>query len=986
MKRFGKQIAASLLSLVLMAGLIPAAGAVAASRMGDINGDGYVDAGDALLALRCAVDDYTLSAEQALVGDVTGDGSVNAGDAVLILRYDAGLVDSLGDVPENDTPVTPPDFEEEDPDYTLAYKKSMKSGEVYADLGAAVVHDYAWTAYINGLEQKEVVLPLKSNLSEWPYTGEGTLTEIYVDDEAQTVTVYEINYYLGRVRQVRTDTTGEYITVKELSEGSNLDVNTFYVEGYEENDYVVYTSTVNEDERNVIGKIYTPKTVTAEITAVNKDDDTGSGYVYGGNVKYVYAEDEGNQQDHMVYDLDAANEKAHPTLNKDYVLYLDPNGYVLAFERAEEEKSKYLYVKDSDEEMGEWVARVLLDDGTTQTIELNEGECEVEWLVAYDKVQKSNIDEKVFKYSVNDKGEYDLDAVVSECMTGDIKNGKAYISDGINKVIVDLDTVFVDDNSQTTYIGYDAVPNIDGAYIIYVEDNKVIECTFVLDGDIYDVESTYFMLSSTDRETVKYDSKLYWRYLDAYVDGENCVLTVAYNSIKSNDSYKDHLEVGTLYTARKSTDGIYITEVEVVEGDTAGAPNAVGNEAFWLTTEETKEVKFNTDENTTYVCVEYDENEDKWLISRGSLSTMKDPDVASVTVAEADGEYAELVYIFSYIAMDSENSPVPSEPDGEDAAYLYVKMSDESLGEWEAKVLLDDGSTLIVDLDEDAYDIYWADTSKDYSTIDKKVFKYTVNENGEYALEAVEFETLIGDIRNGKAYISDGTNKVIVDQDTVFVDNETGAVSVGYSAVPNMDNAKIIYVADQKIVQIAFVLDGEQYDTSDMYFMLSSTDRETIKYDGSYYWCYTDAYVDGEKCSLTVAYDSIKGNDTAQDDLSTATLYKVKKTVEETYITEVVVADIEEVGMPHAVGNGAFWLTTEETKEVKFTSDENTVFVYAEYNEDEDEWGIFQGTLSDMKCDDVFAVWVVESDAEYAELVYILASIGEMPSLGVPTR
>ncbi len=62
---------------------------------GDINNDGDVDAGDALLILRASVNLLALSDAQKSVADVNGDGEIDAGDAVLILRYDAGLIDEF---------------------------------------------------------------------------------------------------------------------------------------------------------------------------------------------------------------------------------------------------------------------------------------------------------------------------------------------------------------------------------------------------------------------------------------------------------------------------------------------------------------------------------------------------------------------------------------------------------------------------------------------------------------------------------------------------------------------------------------------------------------------------------------------------------------------------------------------------------------------------------------------------------------------------
>ena len=67
----------------------------AAPQPGDINGDGYVDAADAMITLQVAVGKVDLIDAEFDAADVNGDGWVDAADAVRILRYDAGLIDSL---------------------------------------------------------------------------------------------------------------------------------------------------------------------------------------------------------------------------------------------------------------------------------------------------------------------------------------------------------------------------------------------------------------------------------------------------------------------------------------------------------------------------------------------------------------------------------------------------------------------------------------------------------------------------------------------------------------------------------------------------------------------------------------------------------------------------------------------------------------------------------------------------------------------------
>ena len=62
---------------------------------GDVNGDGAVNAIDAMLALRASVGAVELSAEQKIVADVDGNGSVNSTDAVTILRYGIGMLTEL---------------------------------------------------------------------------------------------------------------------------------------------------------------------------------------------------------------------------------------------------------------------------------------------------------------------------------------------------------------------------------------------------------------------------------------------------------------------------------------------------------------------------------------------------------------------------------------------------------------------------------------------------------------------------------------------------------------------------------------------------------------------------------------------------------------------------------------------------------------------------------------------------------------------------
>ena len=61
----------------------------------------------------------------------------------------------------------------------------------------------------------------------------------------------------------------------------------------------------------------------------------------------------------------------------------------------------------------------------------------------------------------------------------------------------------------------------EGTYVIYYPDGKIAEVVFILDGEIYDDNATYFVLADTDRESGDYDDDdYYWEYENAYVDGQ----------------------------------------------------------------------------------------------------------------------------------------------------------------------------------------------------------------------------------------------------------------------------------------------------------------------------------------------------------------------------------------------------------------------------------------------------------------------------------
>ena len=158
-----------------------------------------------------------------------------------------------------------------------------------------------------------------------------------------------------------------------------------------------------------------PETVTGEVTRVEKKTDSQDSYVRldGESDQYYYTA----FPSHMVYDVsnydDGAIDAQHPELNKEYVFFMTPAGYVLGFQPANETSSEYLYVKDSDEELKDWVAKVILPDATEPKVDLD-GDLdntknyamaeEIKWLSA----KETNIDSLIWDYSADSNGVYSL--------------------------------------------------------------------------------------------------------------------------------------------------------------------------------------------------------------------------------------------------------------------------------------------------------------------------------------------------------------------------------------------------------------------------------------------------------------------------------------------------------------------------------------------------------------------------------------------------
>ena len=610
------------------------------------------------------------------------------------------------------------------------YNEDTAEKDVYSNLGADVCTEYnwwnkdgyTWTAYINGAEQRNTEVPGKNDTNDYRYTAKGSVTEIYVDDYAATVTVVEINYYLGQVSKVND---GE-ATIRPLSaEGKTLDEKTFATDEFNKGDYVVFTIDRNSDNDFYICELMAPETMTGEVTRVEKHDDSQDSYVRldGESTQYYYTSDE-----HMVYDVSAYDDNVqvkHPDLNKEYVFYMTPDGFILGFELANKVEPQYLYVENSDEELRNWVADVILPDATEPEVKLdrdlgNTAE-DIHWIPGF---KLSNIDTWIWDYTVDSDGVYSLSYVAHKDEVTNINkdeyqaklegvqinNGESYIKGtfATSDFIIDNDTIFVDTMNHKAYTGYNEVPDVVGADIAYVVEDGVAQIIYILKGTIYDENSIYFMLSDADCESLKYDGDTYYEYFNAYVDGEKQTMNVSYEAIENLQKelialgyapvdYLDYddghwvLQPGVLYQSVMSKeDGKYITEIHFAGPETNNVISEA-NGSFRISTlpapvATINTQKFDVNDETVFVLVEYLYNSrtqrfEGYKITQGDeddlfVDTNGDGYNIYVDVVERDGQTAELVYMTycktieeHQVTVDVENATV--EISGNNFALYY---------------------------------------------------------------------------------------------------------------------------------------------------------------------------------------------------------------------------------------------------------------------------------------------------------------------------
>ena len=473
-------------------------------------------------------------------------------------------------------------------DRTQTWTTKVTERDLYRSAGTAAVNDYTWTYWIDGEAHTMDGSKLdRNNTDRWQTTGNGVLTEMFVDTVAETVDVTVIHSYVAEVSRVEanSDDNDYTVTVNLKTRPDGVAVNREFSTETEfaRGDIVVVNIADGDIEAMTLAE-----TVEGTVSAVKANDYLRiDGTTY--NYNYAYTTDtvlNGYTSDNKgLYDLEN-NTPANPGAGDEVVLYLDANGCLVAVAEAGEVAEDYILVKGIHQAYGDNSAKIVKYDGTEETIDIDEvdGNDDPD-TVTGNYTDKEQLGQGVYKYSRSGNA-YDLSS--SKADDPEFRTVQMYevkIENGRSRMVeedtahdndtyyVDSNTVFVDAYNNTSYIGYNNVPTMSDVegWIVYDEDNTVADIVFITNDVAYELDNDNFFLVTSANGEEEYNEKgNIWNYT-GYINGEKTTLTFA---------DEQNLTVGVYKILKTDSDG-NVTDIDrIVDKDEILNNYGVNSDAY----------------------------------------------------------------------------------------------------------------------------------------------------------------------------------------------------------------------------------------------------------------------------------------------------------------------------------------------------------------------------------------------------------------------
>ena len=477
--------------------------------------------------------------------------------------------------------------------------------DLYDTIGSSNLKNNDFKAYVDGVDQK-------TNVSNWTKTdkstayetGNGVLTQVFVDTDKDLVTVAVINTYLAKATSDYS-TKNDKVTlnvygIKKVtgSEEYKKDVTnekvSFPVYGedvsaaadLEKDDFVLVTVAAKEIQ--TIAPVETVNKTT--ITNFSKKD-----YLTAAGTKYEYS-------DGASYDMDVLKQYTYGSVanlkDKTYNLFLDAYGYVIGVEIVDDVKN-YVFITGYESfknvlSNAKTDANAIFVDGTSKVITVNVDD-DLNWAYQYGEGQLN----KWYTYTEKKDGTYDLELVATDNSgkdenqghdlgTGNKEINKSHVSlKGANAAIAygNENTVYLkakvkdikrDNGTQKQITKAESVvtgvknanfkletgSNNDpqGAYYLYNDDNYIIAAVVVAKNA---VSSDNYVFITDEANYEGYDSAAdeYTWTAEGIRNGEKITLTEVGDKL----TYLRGLDTDSFYKVSYDSKGYVIEAPEKID-------------------------------------------------------------------------------------------------------------------------------------------------------------------------------------------------------------------------------------------------------------------------------------------------------------------------------------------------------------------------------------------------------------------------------------
>ena len=207
------------------------------------------------------------------------------------------------------------------------YTKKVEIGDIYKDLGLGKsISAKKVSVYVDGVENPDQpARDITKGDDKNKYGDNGVLTEVFYDNDNDSVVITEVNTYVGTITKTvkATDKKDAYVVVAPESEKPTNFKNEFETDDkFEDDDYVLYTYSLKEKEiESVAAATKVEGTVTVAENSVTNNSDKKALTINGTKYKASAKISGENLSDVSV--------------KQDYTIYLDSYGYMIYVEENE---------------------------------------------------------------------------------------------------------------------------------------------------------------------------------------------------------------------------------------------------------------------------------------------------------------------------------------------------------------------------------------------------------------------------------------------------------------------------------------------------------------------------------------------------------------------------------------------------------------------------------------------------------------------------